>query len=87
MHAFAQILTGDPVAVIRCGPRAINHLDPYDYAVVMEVLGQTALIHALVANEPPEGRFGMQYISPILRVVRKFGTPEWDGLTRKSYKE
>ncbi len=78
MYAFAQILTGDPIVVIRSGPRCINWRDPFDYAVVMEVLGKTALIHALVSTEPPAGRFGMAYAGPILDVARKFGKPDWE---------
>lgn len=78
MHAFAQILTGDPIAIIRAGPRAIEWGNPFDYAVVMEVLGQTALIHGLVSEEPPLGRFGMHYAGPILRVARQFGKPDWE---------
>ncbi len=78
MYAFAQILTGDPVAIIRVGPRCINWRDPFDYAVAMEVLGATVSIHALVAEHPPQGRFGMAYAGPILDVARKFGKPDWE---------
>lgn len=77
MHAFAQMLTGDPIAIIRCGPLSINYRDPFDYAVVMEVLGQTALIRALVAD----GQFGMRYAGPILDVAKRFGKPDWERLT------
>lgn len=78
MHAFAQILTGNPTFIIRVGPRAINWGDDFDYAVVGEVLGSTALIHALVSKEPPEGRFSMRYAGPIMDVARRFGKPDWE---------
>ena len=78
MYAFAQILTGNPIVIIRCGPRAIQYRDPFDYAVVMEVLGQTALIHALVSKVPPEGRFSMRYAGPIIEVAKQFGEPDWE---------
>lgn len=78
MYAFPQILTGDPIAIIRCGPCAINYRDPYEYAVVMEVLGQTALIHALVAEDPPEGRFSMRYAAPIIDIAKRFGKVDWE---------
>lgn len=76
MTAFAQVLTGNPIVLIRCGPNATKYGDRFDYAVVLEVLGQTAMIRALVAD----GQFGMRYAGPILDVAKRYGKPDWERL-------
>ena len=72
MTAFAQVLTGNPIVLIRCGPNATKYGDRFDYAVVLEVLAQTAMIRALVpkfTTRPPT--FGVRHpMASLIRVDR-----------------
>lgn len=85
LKAFTEILTGNPIGIIRVGPNAQAFHDPFNYAVVFDTHGGIAKIKALVARPPRcescewQKRFSMTAAGPIVDEIRKLGlTEDWD---------
>lgn len=85
MNGFLQILTGNPIGIIRVGPLTTGYATPFDFAAVAEVLGQKAIIRALHDPMRCEAcelrqRLQMSHANKAFEIIRReFNVePDWE---------